>query len=90
MLKHVYRLLGLIIIFAAALIFFGKNIEVIQVRVDNSITQMDGETLPIVSLKSYGVEANRLYGYVSNTPANSVRESITVLNSEKQIDVNID
>lgn len=90
MLKHVYRLLGLVIVFAAALIFFGKNIEVIQVRVDNSITQMDGETLPIVSLKSYGVEANRLYGYVSNTPANSVRESITVLNNEKQIDVNID
>lgn len=90
MLKHVYRFLGLVIVFAAALFFFGRNIEVIQVRVDNSITQMDGENLPIVSLKSYGVETNRLYGYVSNTPANNVRESITVLDNDKQIDVNID
>lgn len=90
MLKHVYRLLGLVIVFAAALFFFGRNIEVIQVHVEKNMVQMDGETLPIVSLKSYGVEANRLYGYVSNTPANNVRESITVLDDEKQIDVKID
>ena len=90
MLKHIYRLLGLIIIFFTALVLFSQNIEVIQVRVDNSKVDMEGETLPIINLKSYGVEANRLYGYVSNTPANNVRETITVIDNDKNVDVIID
>ena len=90
MLKHIYRFLGLVIVFVAALFFFGKNIEVIQIKEVNEKTEMEGETLPIVSVDSIGMETNRMYGYVNTIPANNVRESITVLSAEKTFSVYID
>lgn len=87
MLKHIYRFLGLVIVFVAALFLFGHNIEVIQVNILKNKVAVSGETLPIISMSSDGIDSNRLYGYVNNTPANSVRESITVLGRDKQLEV---
>lgn len=87
MLKHLYRFLGLVIIFAGALFLFGHNIEVMQMNVSNEKVDNTGETLPIISLASYGTSANRLFGYTNNAPAGSVRESITVVGKDKIVDV---
>lgn len=89
MLKHIYKIMGLVIVFIAALWFFGRNIEEIKVHVINDTVESESETFPIISLTSQGISMNRLFGYSGNTPANVVREAITPLNTDKSLSVNI-
>ncbi len=89
MLKHLYKGMGLIIIFAAALWFFGRYIEEINVYTPGNTVEAGGETYPVLYLGASGSDMNRLYGYSSNIPVGMMRESITVLDDSKLFSVNI-
>lgn len=89
MLKHLYKVMGLVIVFAAALWFFGKYIEEINVYTPGNTVEAKGETYPVLYISSSGKDMNRLYGYSSNIPVSMMRESITVLDDSKLFGVNI-
>lgn len=89
MLKHLYKIMGLIIIFILSLWFFGRNMDVINSHIYEETVEITGETFPVISLTSQEMVMNRLYGYSSNIAANAIRESVTVINDTGRIGVNI-
>ena len=90
MLKFVYKFLGLIVVFVAALFVFSKNIEVITVNISTEKVKPEAESFPIISIVDGDDNLNYMYGYSGNIPANTVRESITVLDSEKTVTLEFD
>lgn len=90
MLKHVYKLLGLIVIFVISVIGFSYNIGEVKIGEDSKeVVMQSGETFPIVEVNSQNYQMNRLYGYSGNMAAGSIRESITPLDDSKSVTVNI-
>ena len=89
MLKHLYKIMGPIIIFILSLWFFGRNMDVINSHIYEETVEITGETFPVISLTSQEMVMNRLYGYSSNIAANAIRESVTVINDTGRIGVNI-
>ncbi len=89
MLKHLYKGMGLVFVFAAALWFFGRYIEEINVYTPGNTVEAGSETYPVIYLGASGHDMNRLYGYSANIPVGMMRESITVLDDGKLIDINI-
>ncbi len=87
MLKHVYKIMGLIFIFAAALWFFGKHTPEANVQKVSETAAAEKEAFPIVSIMDGDYVLNRMYGYSSNIAANTIRESITVVTGTKQIKI---
>ncbi|MBE5928126.1 MAG: hypothetical protein E7267_01945 [Lachnospiraceae bacterium] len=87
MLKHVYKIMGLIFVFVAALWFFGKYTPEANVHKISEIAAAEKETFPIVNIMDGDYVLNRMYGYSSNIAANTIRESITVVDGTKQIKV---
>ena len=91
MLKHIYKLLGLIIIFVVALLGFSYNIKEVKIGGDSDeVVSQTGESFPIIEINSQSHRINRLYGYSGNMAAGSIRESITPLDESKSVTVNID
>lgn len=89
MLKHLYKIMGLIAVFVLALWFFGKNMEVMNNNIYNETVESAGETFPVISINSQDMVMNRMYGYSSSIAANAVREMVTVINDSERIRVNI-
>lgn len=89
MLKHIYKILGLIVVFVLALWFFSKNIEEIKVHIIDDTVESEAGTFPVVNLINQNMSMNRLFGYSGNTPANVVRESVTPLGADKSMKVSI-
>lgn len=90
MLKHVYKIMGLIAIFVLAIWFFGRNMEVMNSNVYTETVESAEETFPVISITSDGIQLNRMYGYSSNITASAIRESITVTGSSGQVGIYID
>lgn len=84
--KHLYRGLVLIIIFAGALMFMSKNIKEVQFEFDTTV-KMGNATFPVMELKSGKYYINRLHGYSGNLDANIVRENITPVGKDKTFEV---
>lgn len=89
MLKHVYRIIILIIIFIASLYFFGKDIKEVVFSIDNT-TAMENATFPLVTLRTEGKIINLLHGYSSNLDANSIREALMPIDGNQTYEVMID
>lgn len=89
MLKQVYRIIILIIIFVASIYYFGKDIKEVVFDIDNT-TMMEETTLPLVTIRTGEQIINLLHGYSSNLDANSIREALTPIDSEKAFEVMID
>nr|MCR5691229.1 hypothetical protein [Eubacterium sp.] len=88
MIKHIYKIVGLIVIFVAALFFFGSRMSTNLVETSEK-TEMKSETFPYMTVTTQGEELNVLYGYSESTAYNVIRESITPLNQSKTIDLNL-
>lgn len=86
MLKHFYRIIILIGVFATSLFYFSKDIKEVVFEIDNTV-DMEDATFPLVTLKSGEEEINLLHGYSSNLNANKLREAVTPLDMDQAFEV---
>ena len=89
MLKQIYRIIILIIIFIASLYYFSKDIKEVVFDIDNTTT-MEETTFPLVTLRTEGRNINLLRGYSSNLDANSIREALLPIGSDQTYELIID
>ena len=86
MVKYIYKVVVLMVLFCGALFFFGSRLQNDSYET-GKVIEAGNETFPYLTIKSQGVEMNRLYGYSGVLDANIVRESITPLGQDKSINV---
>ncbi len=86
MLKHVYKAIILLTIFIAALFFMSKNIKEEEITLEKTVKMADA-TFPLMNVKVEGYTLNRLYGYSSNIDANVIREAVTPVKQNKEINI---
>lgn len=86
MLKQVYRIIILIIIFTASLYYFGKDIKEVVFNIDNT-TSMEEATFPLVTLRTEEKDINLLHGYSSNLDANTIREALMPVDTNQVYEV---
>ena len=86
MVKYIYKIVTLMIIFMGALFFFGSRLQSDSFQT-GEVVEAGTETFPYLSVKSQGIEMNRLYGYSGVLDANIVRESITPITGDKSISI---
>lgn len=84
MIKYLYKTVVLLVVFAGALFFFGRQLESNTYEKGTNISMGD-ESLPYLTLSTQNIEMNRLYGYSGPIDDKIVRESITPLDSSKKI-----
>ncbi|NLY48607.1 MAG: hypothetical protein GX059_06250 [Clostridiales bacterium] len=89
MLKQIYRIIILLIVFAASLYYFSKDIKEVVFNIDNTTT-MDDTTFPLVTLRTEGRIINILHGYSTNLDANSIREALLPMGPNPSYEVLID
>jgi len=89
MIKHLYRGIILLCIFAGSIYYFARDIREEVINVEKTV-QMSKTSLPVITLRIGDEEINLLHGYSNNLDANLVRESITPLESEQSFVVVID
>lgn len=84
--KTVIKGIILLIIFFAGIYVLGrfKNYE----ETDTTIA-MEEATLPVIYLTSFGQTVNELHGYVNDMEANYMRDTITPLDSERELPITI-
>lgn len=88
LLKQIYRIIILIVIFIASIYYFSKDIKEVVFDLDNT-TKMEDATFPLVTIKTQGVTINLLHGYSSNLDANVVRDALTPVGSDGSFEVMI-
>lgn len=88
MLKQIYRIIVLTIVFVASLYYFSKDIKEVVFNIDNT-TSMAEATFPLVSLRTEDRVVNLLHGYSSNLDANSIREALLPIGSNQVYEVMI-
>ena len=77
----------LILVFIAALVI---SSIVINSGTDDEIVDMGAPTLPRVSFTVGGTEVNPLFGYVQDMDITAMRDTITPLNADGSLSVNIE
>lgn len=88
MVKYLYKVVVLLVVFIGGLFFFGSRLEG-DVYVEGTEISRGEESLPYLTLTSQNTRMNRLYGYNGPIDDKIVRESITPLNSDRKIKVSI-
>lgn len=88
--KFRYKVLIVLAVFIASLIYFGSDISETFFGTQAATTIMNDSTLPTVSIGVNGSEINRLHGYVSNLDEMLIRETITPITSDRVFTVYID
>ena len=84
--KYTMKIFVLTSIFIGALWFFGSNMD--EVMFGTVKTTMAAEAkLPVISLRSDGVAANRLYGYTTAIDMFSVREHMVAVEKEHMVEL---
>lgn len=89
LLKHIYKGLFLIIIFAGALFFFGRMLET-DISDAGTETTWREETFPTMQIITQGKTINPLYGYAAPMEPDIVRESMTPLAADRTITLVLD
>lgn len=85
--KHVYKAIILIFIFAGSLYYFGSNMEEAVFSIEKSAMDMSETTLPYIAFRVDEKDYNLLHGYSTNLETKIIRESITPLTSEQAFSV---
>lgn len=88
MVKNIYKIVGLFLIFVAALFFFGRQMET-DVASSGEPVEITKETYPYITLAAQGQSFNTLYGYSAPMENNILRESMTPLASDKTLQLTI-
>lgn len=89
MLKYIYKMIILAIIFILSILYFSKDIKESVFNID-VIKELEKSTLPVVKIEIDNNEVNLLRGYRSNLKANLVRDAIVPLNNEKGYNIHIE
>lgn len=84
MVKYIYKIVILILVFSGALFYFGRSMEtdMDENAAEVSVTE---ETYPFVQLWSQGRAVSTLYGYSDFLESDIVRESVTPLDQSKKV-----
>ncbi len=85
--KHLIKIVYLIAVFVAALLFFGSKMTETLSDEQVELTEIQGCKLPLVSFECNGAEVNRLYGYTSALDTLSVRENFISLEQDNAINL---
>lgn len=86
MLKQFYRIIILIVVFVASIIYFSRDIKEVVFDIKDT-TVMEEASFPLVAIKSEDRKINLLHGYSSSMASNSIREAVTPLESDKSFEV---
>ncbi len=89
MLKYIYRIIILVVIFIASLYYFSRDIKVVVFDDHVKTTVMENATFPLVSIKTGIDKINLLHGYSSNLDANMLREAVTPISTDQTFEVSI-
>ncbi|MBR1741938.1 MAG: hypothetical protein IJ733_08735, partial [Lachnospiraceae bacterium] len=87
--KHLYKAIGLFLLFIASVLFFGRMIPEISVATTVA-TSMQHSTFPLVHLQIGEYTINTLHGYSSEIGSEKIRESITPIDAKKKFTVKIE
>src|SRR5690554_1510367 len=88
-LKYIYRIIILVCVFIASLIYFSRDIKEVVFDINNT-TIMEDTTLPLLTIKRGDRRINLLHGYSSNLNANKVRDTVIPIDQDKSFEVEID
>ncbi len=88
MIKYLYKAVVLLVVFAGALFYFGRQLESDMYEEGVQIGRGE-ESLPYLTLASQNVEMNCLYGYNGPLDHKIVRESLTPIGTDKKIQITI-
>ena len=84
--KRVIKISVLTVVFVLALIGFGQYLN----RGDADMTaDMGSATIPTLSFTAYGQEMNSLVGHVKEMAVSAVRETVTPLDKEGNVTINV-
>lgn len=86
MIKHIYKGVFLVVVFVAALIFFGHQLET-DINDTGTEMTMEKESFPILQILTQGRTINPLYGYAAPMEPDIVRESMTPLAADRTMTV---
>lgn len=86
--KHLYKFIALLFLFAGSVFFFGKSIPAVSVTTTTSASLQDS-TFPIIHLQDNNYTINTLHGYSSEMEIGKIRESITPINDTKTFTIKI-
>lgn len=84
LLKHIYKGLFLVLIFAGSLFFFGRMLET-DISDEGTENEWHKETFPTMQIITQGRTINPLYGYAAPMEPDIVRESMTPLAADRTI-----
>lgn len=88
MIKYLYKAVVLLVVFAGALFYFGRQLESDMYEEGVQISRGE-ERIPFLTLASQNVEMNRLYGYNGPLDHKIVRESLTPISTDKKLQITI-
>lgn len=88
MVKYLYKAVVLLVVFAGALFYFGRQLESDMYEEGVQISRGE-ESIPFLTLVSQNVEMNRLYGYNGPLDHKIVRESLTPISTDKKLQITI-
>ncbi|HAK58227.1 MAG TPA: hypothetical protein DCP06_04540 [Lachnospiraceae bacterium] len=88
MAKIIYKAVGLLIVFAGALLFFGQRMTT-SYEVEADPQSLSKETFPILMVETGGHTINPLYGYNAPLTVGVIRESMTPLDEKKTMTIHI-
>ena len=82
--KHLYRILIFLVVFAGSVFLFSGNVREVQVNNTKTKVELAEPTFPTMVVKTQGYTLNLLRGYNSNLKANVIRESMTPVGMNQQ------
>jgi len=83
------RLLLVIIVFVAALIFFASGIKETIFEDEQKSVDMKEASFPFIYMEVAGRDINLLHGYAANLDSRLIREAITPVTEERSITVHV-
>lgn len=87
--KIVYRVLVFIFVLCGSAMFFSRFMSE-KTIVEEKTVAMEDARLPLLSMRTGDDTINRMYGYSTNLSADSLRDSITLMREDMELEVRID
>jgi len=87
--KYIVKVLVLLSVFVGSVWFFGSNMDEAMFGATKTAAMAEA-SLPVIELKSDGVQVNHLYGYTSAIDTFSARESLVAVEADQTIELLID
>lgn len=82
--KHLYRALIFLAVFAGSVFLFSGNVREVQINSTKTKVDLAEPSFPTMVVKSQGYTMNLLRGYNSNLKANVIRESMTPIGMNQE------